>query len=147
MPLFLMAWSLKYFELVQNISQWQIFNGKDHILRTYQIKIVIKPFKKDEFAKSIHELSTKIRKQKGCLGFTIYRDTEKENTYSLVGEWKTRQAMEKHFHSPDFEVLIGAARVLGETFEMHISEVVETGGFELVRELIASQQRKNSAAE
>jgi quinol monooxygenase YgiN len=27
----------------------------------------------------------------------VYRDSDKENTYSLVGEWKTRPAMEKHF--------------------------------------------------
>ena len=70
----------------------------------------------------------------------MYRDFEKENTYSVIGEWKTRQAMEKHFKTHDFEVLIGAARVLCETFEMNIAEVSKTGGFELVREQIASQQ-------
>jgi len=57
----------------------------------------------------------------------------------VVGEWKTRQAMEKHFQTNDFEVLIGAARVLGETFEMSIAEVSKTGGFELAKEQIASQ--------
>ena len=85
----------------------------------------------------MRSLSPKICKQKGCLGYSVYRDTEKENTYSLVGEWKTRQAMEKHFQTHDLEVLIGAARVLGETFEMNIAEVMETGGFELAREKIA----------
>jgi quinol monooxygenase YgiN len=87
----------------------------------------------------MHDLSPKIRKQKGCLGYTVYRDSEKENTYSVIGEWKTRQAMDKHFHSPEFEVLIGAARVLGETFAMNIAEVSKKGGFELVREQIVSQ--------
>jgi quinol monooxygenase YgiN len=66
----------------------------------------------------------RIRKEKGCFGYSVYRDFEKENTYSLVGEWKTRQAMEKHFKTQDFEVMIGAARVLGETFEMNIAEVL-----------------------
>jgi hypothetical protein len=37
--------------------------------------------------------------------------------------------MEKHFQTHDFELIIGAARVLGETFEMNIAEVLETGGF------------------
>jgi quinol monooxygenase YgiN len=27
----------------------------------------------------------------------VYRDSEKENTFSVVGKWKTRPAMEKHF--------------------------------------------------
>ena len=77
----------------------------------------------------------------------MFRDSKKENTYCLVGEWQTRQAMEKHFHIRDFEVLIGAARVLGEKFAMNICNVSKTGGFELALELIASQQRKSAKAD
>ena len=110
-----------------------------------QLKIEIKPYKADEFVKSMRSFSRRIRKEKGCLDFSVYRDSEKENTYILVGEWKTRKAMEKHFRTRDFEVLIGAARVLGESFEMKIAEVSKTGGFELAREQIASQQRRNAA--
>jgi quinol monooxygenase YgiN len=113
----------------------------------YQIKIVIKRYKTDEFVKSMRSFSRKIRQEKGCLGYSLYRDSEKENTYSVVGEWKTRPAMEKHFKTQNFEVMIGAARVLGETFEMNIAEVLETGGFELAREQIAYQQRGSAAAD
>ena len=113
----------------------------------YQIKIVIKQYKTDEFVESMRSFSRKIRQEKGCLGYSVYRDSEKENTYSVVGEWKTRPAMEKHFKTQDFEVMIGAARVLGETFDMNIAEVLETGGFKLVREHIASQQMGSTAAD
>jgi len=113
----------------------------------YQIKIVIKQYKTDEFVKSMRSFSRKIRKEKGCLGYSVYRDSDKDNTYSLVGEWKTRPAMEKHFKTQNFEVLIGATRVLGETFDMNIAEILETGGFELAREQIASQQRGSAAAD
>jgi len=105
----------------------------------YQIKIEVKPYKLDEFVNSMRSFSRRIRKEKGCLGYSVYRDHENENTYSLVGEWNTRQAMEKPFKTHEFEVLIGAARVLGETFEMNIAEVSKTGGFELAREQITSQ--------
>ena len=107
----------------------------------YQIKIVIKQYKTDEFVKSMRSFSRKIRKEKGCLGYSVYRDSEKENTFSVVGEWQTRPVMEKHFRTHDFEVLIGAARVLGETFEMNIAEVLKTGGFKLAKEQIASQDK------
>ena len=106
----------------------------------YQIKIVIKKHKTDEFVDHLCTLSRGFRKEKGCLGHSVYRDHENENTYSLIGEWKTRQAMEKHFQTREFELLIGSARVLGETFEMNIAEVSKTGSFELAREQIASQQ-------
>ena len=105
----------------------------------YHIKIVIKAHKTDEFVDNICTLSHGFREEKGCFGYSVYRDIENENTYRLVGEWKTRKAMEKHFQTHDFEVLIGAARVLGETFAMNIAEVSKTGGFELAREQIASQ--------
>jgi hypothetical protein len=36
-------------------------------------------------------------------------------------------------------VLIGAARVLGEIFEMNTAEVTKSGSLELAREQIASQ--------
>ena len=106
-------------------------------MHTYQIKIDVRQYKTDEFVKSMRSFSRRIRKQKGCLGYGVHRDTEKENTYILVGEWKTRKAMEKHFQTLDFDVLIGAAKVLGETFEMNIADVSKTGGFELAKEKIA----------
>ncbi len=124
------------------------FSGEEEDeLLFYQIKIVIKQYKTDEFVESMRSFSRKIRKEKGCLGYSVYRDSEKENTYSVIGEWRTRPAMEKHFQTHDFEVLIGAARVLGETFEMNIAEVLKTGGFKLAREQIASQLRGSAAAD
>jgi quinol monooxygenase YgiN len=107
----------------------------------YQIKIVIKQYKTDEFFESMRSFSRKIRKEKGCLSYSVYRDSEKENTFSVIGKWRTRQAMEKHFNTQSFELLIGAARVLGETFEMIMAEVLESGGFKLAREQIASQDK------
>ncbi len=112
----------------------------------YQIKIETKPYKSDEYVNSMRSYLSKVRKARGCLGLSLYQDSEKENEYIVVGEWKTRQALEKHFKTPEFEVLIGAAKVLGETFEMNIAEVSKTGGFELAREQITSQQGNNPQA-
>jgi quinol monooxygenase YgiN len=72
----------------------------------------------------MRSFARKIRKEKGCLTYGVFRDIEKKNTYSVVGEWKTRPAMQKHFKTQNFEVSIGAARFLGEAFEMKIAEVL-----------------------
>ena len=100
----------------------------------YRLKIEIKPYKPDEFISSMDSLLARIRNAKGCLDFSVFKDSNKENAYLVVGEWKTRQAMEKHFKSKEFEVLFGAAKVLGETFSMHIDDVLKTGGLELAHE-------------
>ena len=70
-------------------------------------------------------------KKKAVLATACTGISKKENTYSVVGEWKTRKAMGKHFQTDDFEVFIGAARVLGDAFEMNITEVKEKGGYKL----------------
>ncbi len=110
----------------------------------YQLKIETKQYKTDEFVNSMRSFARRIRKQKDCLGYGVYRDFEKENTYCLIGEWKTRQAMEKHFKTNDFEVLIGATRVLGETFAMYVAKVSKTGGYEWAKELSSLKQRKST---
>lgn len=117
--------------------------SKERKVIIYQLKIKVKRYKTDEFVKSTRSFLSNIRAEKGCLDFSVYRDSEKENTYIVVGEWNKRRTMERHFQSKEFELLIGAARVLGETFEMNIAEASKTGGFELAREQIGSQQQKS----
>jgi quinol monooxygenase YgiN len=97
----------------------------------YQAKIVVKQYKADEFIESMCDLLPGFRKEKECLGYSLFRDIEKENTYSVVGEWKTHKGMEKHFQTKNFEVFIGAAKVLGDAFEMNITEVKQKGGYKL----------------
>ena len=113
----------------------------------YVMKIVTKPHKTAEFDTTLRTIARNFLKAKGCLGYSVYRDTEKKNTFMVAGEWQTRRAMEKHFKTHDYEVLIGSARVLSENFEMNIAEVTKSGSLELAREQITSPQCKSVAAD
>ena len=88
----------------------------------YQIKIVIQKYKIDEFVDSLGTLMSGFREDKGCLDYSVYQNFDEEHAFCIVAEWATHEAMQKHFKTQKFEVLIGAARVLGETFEMNIAE-------------------------
>ena len=105
------------------------------------IKIVIKKYKKEEFLECMHMYRKKIRKQPFCLGYDLYQDLVEENTYMLVGEWKTAKAMEKHFQSHEYELLLGATKVLGDTLEIKITKVLHIGDFNWARGQI--KQRRN----
>ena len=59
------------------------------------------------------------------------QDFDEEHEFCIVAEWETHEAMQQHFRTQKFEVLIGAARVLGERSKMIMAEVLEAGGFEL----------------
>ena len=111
----------------------------------YQLRIVVAENNFDEFIESLFSLSSGIRKEQGCLDFSFYRDLEKKDVYSVIGEWKTRQTMEKHFKQKFFPVLIGAASVLGKDFEMNISETLEKGSYQLAKKKITLNPKKGEA--
>jgi quinol monooxygenase YgiN len=111
-------------------------------MHLYQLKLVISENKCDEFVETLLALLSGFRQENGCLDYSLYRDIEKLKTYIVVGEWKTRLSMEKHFKSNDFSILIGAARVLAETFELNINETSEKGGFQLAKEKISMLTNK-----
>jgi quinol monooxygenase YgiN len=112
---------------------------------TYQFRVVVAENKFDEFIESLFSLSSGIRKEQGCLDFSMYRDLEKKDVYSVIGEWKTRQAMEKHFKHKLFPVLIGAAKVLSKDFEFNINETLEKGSYQLAKNKITLHPKKGEA--
>ena len=63
----------------------------------YQLRMVVDDNKIDEFIDSLFSLSIGIRKEQGCLAFSLYRDLEMKDVFSVIGEWKSSQAMERHF--------------------------------------------------
>ena len=100
----------------------------------YQVTLVVPEKKFDEFIDSLRFLSSEILEEQGCLDFSLYSDLAKKDAYRVLGKWKTRQAMEAHFKRDNFAVLIGAAKVLGEDFEMSIDETLEKGGYPFAEE-------------
>jgi quinol monooxygenase YgiN len=106
----------------------------------YQIRIDIQEDKIDEFIRTLQSLWFKFLKEEGCLSYRVYREFEKENTFCMVGEFATHEAMETHFQARDFEVLVGAARVLGKAFKMITAELLDKGGSDLAKSKLASRR-------
>ena len=102
-------------------------------MQLYQINIVIQQYKIDEFVDSLCSLLPGFRKENGCLGYSVYQDCDEEHAFCIVAMWETHEAMQKHFLTQKFEVLVGAARVLGETFEMITAEVKGSRGHKLAK--------------
>ena len=105
------------------------------------IKIALKKYKKEEFLECMHTCRAKILRQPGCLGYDIYQDSDEENTYRLVGEWKTASALEKHFKTREYELILGAAMVLGDNFEMETTEILHIGNLDWARKQIRSHKK------
>jgi quinol monooxygenase YgiN len=103
---------------------------------SYQLKLEIKNTNIYEFVEFLSSISDEFRREQGCLLLNLYRDIEKESSYAVVSEWNSQESMEKHFKRKHFSLLVGASKVLGDTFEIKISETSETGNSQLAREKI-----------
>ena len=101
----------------------------------YQLKVVARQYKDDEFVSFLNTISQRFQKEKGCAGFELYRDMQKENAFTIVGIWKNRKAMEEHFQGENYRSLLGAVRVLGESYEIKNAELLDENELELVHDL------------
>ena len=107
---------------------------------TYQLKIVVQEDKVDEFFAALCELSCDFRKKRGCLSYDVYKGVKQENIFCIICELKSANALNEHFRSRNFEVLLGAARTLGKDFKITIANEVQTGNYELAKSKLISSK-------
>jgi quinol monooxygenase YgiN len=99
---------------------------------------VLQEDKVDEFLRNLHSLWFEFLKEDGCRGYRVYREVEKESAFNMTGEFDSHEAMEAHFHTRDFEVLLGVIQTLAGQVRLIIADVLETGGYELARSKLKS---------
>ena len=99
----------------------------------YRITIDVKEQNIDEFVRNIRLLWFEFLKEEGCVSYHVYRQFENENTFCTIGEYDTDAAMENHFRTQNFELFLGAAAVLGNSFNMIVADVLEKGDLGLAR--------------
>jgi quinol monooxygenase YgiN len=57
------------------------------------------------------EVARASREEAGCLGYRFYADTEEEDAYLFVEEWKSMDALREHFATDHI------ARFMGQIFD------------------------------
>ncbi|WNY24952.1 putative quinol monooxygenase [Methanolapillus millepedarum] len=66
-------------------------------------QIKIKPETKEEFLKITKPLIAKSRAEPGCISYSLYESTEKENAYMMVEQWRSEEIFDKHVASDHFK--------------------------------------------
>ncbi len=82
------------------------------------VKINILSGKCIEFEQTVFSLQKEFVKTKGCLNYHIYKDMEQDRAYFLKSEWQNKEALENHFKTTRFDVLLGAINNLCEPLEI-----------------------------
>jgi quinol monooxygenase YgiN len=99
----------------------------------YHIRTIILEEKVDEFIRALRPLWFEFLKEDGCNKYRVYREFENDLCFLLVGEFKSREAMAHHLQGNNFEVLCGAASVLGDSAKVTLCQAAETGKSDLAK--------------
>lgn len=98
-----------------------------------QITLQVLPEKHLELQQTLLSLIEPTMKEPGCLRYAILGDIRNTNSFSLLGEWKSREDLDHHLRSPRFGVLLGAKTLLCEPQKIWIHTVSHSEGMEAVQ--------------
>jgi quinol monooxygenase YgiN len=87
--------------------------------------ITVRPENRKELCLTVASLLNPIRQEPGCAAYRFYGEAGDENSFLLMGEWETPDALNRHLQSNNFAVLMGSIMLLAK---------VSTVDFKLIRE-------------
>lgn len=95
-------------------------------------RLTVQPENRKEFFQTIAPLIRRIRKEKGCVTFSLFEESEDENALILVGEWQTQPDWFNHRAGENFAVLHGSVMVLSIRSKLDFKVLCQLGGIEMV---------------
>ena len=92
----------------------------------------VRPEKRKEVMQTLLSMIEPTRQEKGCLGHHVFQNIEDENSVSIIGEWKTREDLDRHMRSDRFGILLGTKSLLKEKQGMLIYTISHSKGMEVI---------------
>ena len=80
--------------------------------------------KTEEALKLYEELVEKSRKEDGCISYYLFRDIENKSILTMIEEWESQDALNKHRETEHFKRLVPLIGMLRESKELNIYELV-----------------------
>ena len=93
------------------------------------------PEKQKEVMQTLLSMIETARKEKGCLSYDVFWNTEGKTIFNLIEEWETREDLERHIRSERFSVLLGTKSLLAKPLEMKIRTFSHSEGVEVLNAL------------
>lgn len=90
--------------------------------------ISVRPENKKELCLTLASLLNPIRREPGCLGYRFYTEAGDENSFLLMGEWESREALNQHLESKNFAILMGSITLLAKVSTVDFKLLSEFNG-------------------
>jgi len=106
---------------------------KDAVVTTATISV--RPENRKELCLTVASLLNPIRQEPGCMAYRFYAEAGDENSFLLLGEWATRDALNRHLESNNFAVLMGSITLLGKVSTVDFKLLSEFAGRQVPRSI------------
>jgi|SRR6185503_7720737 len=106
---------------------------KDAVVTTATISV--RPENRKELCLTVASLLNPIRQEPGCMAYRFYGEAGDENSFLLLGEWATRDALNRHLESNNFAVLMGSITLLGKVSTVDFKLLSEFAGRQVPRSI------------
>jgi len=94
-----------------------------------------------DFLKSIRALLEPTRVLPGCLGCRLYGDIESSDVFTLVEEWASQEALDRHLTSSACKTLIAVIELSEEPPEIRFDRVAQRAGIEVIEAALGAEAR------
>ena len=84
------------------------------IMIIVRITMNVRPEKRKEVMQTLLSMIEPTRQERGCLGYHVFQNIEDKNSVSIIGEWETREDLDRHMRSDRFGILLGTKSLLKE---------------------------------
>lgn len=98
-----------------------------------RISIHARDDKRKELLRTCRFITDRTRQEKGCKSSEFSKDKDRENTITLEQQYDRWPSLNNYFRSDHFTALLGAMKLLGESYEIRINEGSRTEGMEAVQ--------------
>lgn len=92
------------------------------------VKVVAKGIyyedKVNEALKLYEELVQKTREEKGCISYSLFRDTKDNSILTMIEEWESQEALDAHMKTKHFTTLVPMIGKFRKSSELNIYELV-----------------------
>lgn len=75
------------------------------------------------------------RVQPGCISYRFYQDMDDPDAVFLVGEWKSRQALDHHLLSKEYRIILSLIELSEVIPDFSIMKISKTEGMEAIEKV------------
>ena len=91
--------------------------------------------RRDKILKTLGSVLGPTRVLRGCLSCRLYQDLENRNVLTLIEEWESQEALDRHVRSDHYRKILAVMDLASEPPEIQFRSVASMAGMERIEQL------------